>query len=113
MGESELSMFTPSRCEVQLSTYGDGDFFRPHNDSGTPDAADRKISWVSYLDAVPGVRPWTGGELHVQDGVNTIIVTPADGETVFFPSGALHEVKPVAAPPGWVNRRFSANGWLR
>lgn len=109
-----FDLFEPSRCEVQLSSYGDGDYFRQHNDSGTSDAADRKISWVSYLDPIPGSHLWTGGELHVRDGGNKIIYTPADGETVFFPSNALHEVQPVStSSPRWEYRRFSINGWIR
>lgn len=110
--ELKIPYFFPTRCEVQLSSYGDGDYFRTHTDNGTPDAAARRISWVAYLDAVPGLRPWFGGELVAETGRETVAVTPADGETVFFPSAWLHEVRPVAAPPGWTSRRFSVNGWI-
>jgi SM-20-related protein len=100
-------------CEVQLSSYGDGDYFRLHNDNSTPDASGRWLSWVHYLDAIPGEHNWTGGHLMVEDAGARIVVQPADGETVFFPASALHEVTPVSAPHGWTNRRFSVNGWVR
>jgi SM-20-related protein len=104
--------FTPTRCEVQASSYGNGDYFRAHTDNGTPDAAARKLSWVSYLNAWPGDNTWTGGELHVRYDDRTVVYQPADGETVFFSSSALHEIMPVFAPPGWEHRRFSVNGWV-
>ena len=106
----------PWRVEVQLSCYGNGDYFKLHNDSGTPDVATRWLSWVSYLDVGP--RTFTGGELHVHDyvspfgGKGVAVVEPHDGETVFFPANALHEVMPVTAGPEWASRRFSVNGWV-
>lgn len=99
-------------CEVQLSSYGDGEYFRAHSDSGTPDVAHRRLSWVSYLNAWPGPNPFSGGELILYEDHATTTYAPADGETVFFPSELLHEVTTVAAPPGWENRRFTVNGWL-
>lgn len=108
-----LAPFAPQTCEVQLSAYGDGEYFRCHTDDGTPDVAARRLSWVAYLDAVPGHRPWTEGRLIVRDGIVAHVVTPADGETVFFPASALHEILPVVAPPEWPDRRFSVNGWVR
>jgi Rps23 Pro-64 3,4-dihydroxylase Tpa1-like proline 4-hydroxylase len=104
--------FAPSRCEVQLSSYGDGDYFRQHYDNSTPDADTRRISWVSYINAFPGPNPFSGGELVLQGENETTVYTPEDGETVFFASSVLHEIKPVSAPEGWNNRRFSANGWV-
>jgi len=99
-------------CEVQLSSYGDGDYFHAHTDNATPDCAARRVSWVAYLNAWPGPNRYSGGELVLYADDATTTYTPADGETVFFPSSVLHKITPVSAPPGWRNRRFSVNGWL-
>ena len=104
---------TPTICEVQMSSYGGGDYFKTHNDNGTPDVTDRWLSWVHYIYPEPEPRLWMGGQLVIHDVAETITYEPADGETVFFPSSILHEILPVAAPPGWANRRFTVNGWVK
>src|SRR6185503_9993193 len=50
VAETILALYpTHTSCEVQLSSYGDCDYFRAHTDNATPDCAARQISWVSYL----------------------------------------------------------------
>ncbi len=123
-----IDAFAPSRCEVQLSSYGDGDLFRAHTDDGSPDAAARVLSWVIYLDLVKP-RRWTGGKLsfpiwqHIETGGPGYAtdmwipndVTPEDGDAIFFPSSTLHEVMPVSTlgDTSWEARRHTINGWVR
>src|SRR5580765_2796005 len=107
-----VDAFAPSRCEVQLSSYGDGDYFRAHADDGSPDTAARVLSWVIYLDLVKP-RAWYGGNLCLADDVR---FRPEDGTVIFFPSSMIHEVTPVAMDEGdgrWEARRFTVNGWVR
>jgi SM-20-related protein len=99
--------FAPSRCEVQMSCYGEGDKFRPHTDNGSPDAATRVLSWVIYLDLVTPRQWW--GVLKFGDEV----IVPEDGMAIFFPSGEVHEVGDVMAPDEWAARRHTVNGWVR
>ncbi len=116
-----IDAFAPSRCEVQLSSYGDGDLFRAHTDDGSPDAAERVLSWVIYLDLITP-RRWTGGELSFSlgrsigtDGWDLDRITPEDGMAIFFPSSTLHEVLPVSTlgDTSWEARRHTVNGWVR
>lgn len=108
-----IDAFTPSRCEVQLSCYGDGDRFLSHTDNGSPDAADRVLSWVIYVDLVKP-RRWTGGGLVLNDGTDAeVVYAPEDGAAIFFPSTMLHQVMGVNAPDEWNTRRHTVNGWVR
>ena len=103
-----IDEFAPSRCEVQLSSYGNSEGFRQHTDNGSSDAAERVLSWVIYLDLVTP-RMWQGGGLSIGDAV----VRPEDGMAIFFPSEAMHAVMPVRAPDEWLARRHTCNGWVR
>ncbi len=108
--ELNIDIFVPSRCEVQLSSYGDGDKFQPHTDDGSPDAAERVLSWVIYMDLMLP-RRWRGGELWLAPD---FVFQPEDGDAIFFPSSALHEVRPVISfGTSWEARRHTVNGWLR
>lgn len=104
-----IDAFTPSRCEVQLSCYGDGGQFRAHTDNGSPDTAERVLSWVIYLDLVTP-RLWSFGQLQISDH---FLVGIEDGMVIFFPSSILHGVCQVAAPEAWEARRHTCNGWVR
>ncbi len=113
-----IDAFAPSRCEVQMSCYGDGDQFRTHTDNGSPDTAERVLSWVIYLDLVTP-RTWAGGELHIDYEPASESLQPKvlfgieDGMAIFFPSWTLHAVLPVTAPDAWEARRHTVNGWVR
>ena len=105
-----IDAFAPSRCEVQLSRYGDGDYFRPHVDDGSPGTAARVLSWVVYLDLVKP-REWTGGALRL---IDYHFVDPEDGMVIFFPSSKYHEVLPVSVSgETWEKGRHTINGWVR
>ncbi len=104
-----IDAFAPSRCEVQMSCYGDGDQFRAHTDSGSPDTTERVLSWVVYLDLVTP-RLWREGQLQISFDA---LVDIEDGMAIFFPSWTLHAILPVTAPDAWEARRHTCNGWVR
>ena len=107
-----IDAFAPSRCEVQLSCYGNGGHFRAHNDSGTmetsPETVTRVLSYVIYMDLVKP-RPWSGGQLEIFPDVIPI----EDGMAIFFPSEKLHAILPVTASWEWESGRHTVNGWVR
>lgn len=108
--------------EVQLTRYGDGDFYAPHIDCDTPELADRAVAWLWYLHHLP--RPFTGGEVRLYhselrggqvhaDRSRFVEVEPRHNRLCFFDTRQLHEARPVHAPEGFGSGRFSVNGWIR
>jgi SM-20-related protein len=118
----EIEPFPVGDIECQLTAHGDGDFFKLHNDSGSPDTASRVLTYVYYFHRSP--RRFTGGELRVyhsleQGGVMACgeaaaEITPASNSVLFFESFRYHEVLPVSCPGGeFGDGRFTINGWIR
>jgi predicted 2-oxoglutarate/Fe(II)-dependent dioxygenase YbiX len=111
--------------ECQVTSYGEGDFYRPHIDLvDLPDAApgaahqgaQRLVSYAYYLHAMP--KKYTGGDLTIfetADGVETpTTIESKNNRIVFFPSNVLHEVTPVSMADGDLeSSRLSVNGWIR
>ena len=108
--------------ETQFTASGDGDFFKLHNDDGSPDAATRIITYVWYFYREP--KPYQGGELrlyemverdnhwHMTGAYNDIVTS--NNLLVIFPSYFMHEVLPVVEPARqFSNSRFTLNGWVR
>ncbi|MER5710329.1 2OG-Fe(II) oxygenase [Streptomyces sp. NPDC042898] len=108
-----------------LNVHNDGDFYRPHQDTGTEYASRRLLTFVYYLHRTP--RPFGGGELRVFDAALPLHMEPTgdweertwrDWEPehdsiVFFLPTAWHEVRPVVCPGGQhADSRFAVNGWL-
>jgi predicted 2-oxoglutarate/Fe(II)-dependent dioxygenase YbiX len=120
-----LSYTAIEKFECQVTSYGDGDFYRPHidlvdlpdADSGAPPhGAQRLVSYTYYLHAVP--KKYLGGDLTIfapADGDKTrATIESKNNRIVFFPSNVLHEVTPVSMPDGDVeSSRLSVNGWIR
>jgi Rps23 Pro-64 3,4-dihydroxylase Tpa1-like proline 4-hydroxylase len=116
---------TPSaegRLEMQMTAHNDGDYFRLHNDNGSPDTADRVLSYVYYCNLPP--KRFSGGALRLYDsrvengywvGADTFhMVEPIDNSIVFFLSRLVHEVMPIqCASRSFVDSRFTLNGWVR
>jgi SM-20-related protein len=107
--------------ECQATAHNDGDFYRVHNDSGSPLTKHRELSYVYYFRRRSGA--FTGGELRVYDVVvrdgffdaaeTYSLIEPTDNSIVFFPSHAMHEVLPVScATRLFEDSRFSVNGWI-
>jgi Rps23 Pro-64 3,4-dihydroxylase Tpa1-like proline 4-hydroxylase len=112
--------FAVTGLEMQLTASNDGDFFRPHTDSGSGDTGGRDLTFVYFFHREP--RGFSGGALRIfaakrDDGESeypSITIEPAQNEIVFFPSHLLHEILPVRCPSrAFSNSRFTANGWFR
>lgn len=109
-----------ARPELEISAYNDGAFFVPHIDTRTgegPRSSWRIISGVYYLHRQP--KPFEGGELRVyrfgsngEDGEEHVDFTPTANSCIFFPSWALHEVRPVRSTGRFEDSRFAVNIWL-
>jgi SM-20-related protein len=115
---SALEVQLPEITDVerQLTTYGDGGYYKVHTDSRGPDAARRALSWVHYF-AARQPPAYQGGELWVVDpaapDAPPVVVAPDDGTTILFPSELEHEVRPVRVPSGtFADGRFTVNGWV-
>lgn len=117
-----LSPFQTSQIEAQMTAHNDGNFYKIHNDNGSPDTADRILTYVYYFYQAP--KPFTGGELLIYDSkiennyytqADTFTaVEPRNNSIVFFFSRYMHEVLPIQCPSGdFADSRFTVNGWVR
>ncbi|MCS6959777.1 MAG: 2OG-Fe(II) oxygenase [Pseudanabaenaceae cyanobacterium SKYGB_i_bin29] len=114
--------FEVSTIECQLTMHNDGNYYRIHNDNGSPDCATRVLTYVYYFYREP--KGFTGGELRLYNmkEENGYLVAadsytdiqPLNNSVVFFLSSVMHEVLPVRCPSRlFADSRFTINGWLR
>lgn len=114
--------FTLGDVELQVTASNDGEWFKPHRDSGDGPVRGRELTFVYYCHREP--RAFRGGELRMfgpfADADNpatlgdAVTITPPQNSIVFFPSHYLHEVMPVTCPShDFADSRFTYNGWLR
>ena len=114
--------FPIADIEVQLTAHNDGNYYKVHNDNGSPDTATRVFTYVYYFYREP--KPFSGGELLIYDSKiennfyvqadSCQTVEPHNNSIVFFLSRYLHEVLPVRCPSkAFADSRFTINGWLR
>jgi SM-20-related protein len=110
--------------ELQVTSSGDGEWFRAHRDSGHGAVASRTLTFVYYCHREP--RSFTGGELRMFGPVpedrdvddpdvraQAVTIVPPQNSVVFFPSHYLHEVMPVHCPSQrFADSRLTVNGWL-
>jgi len=124
--ELGVERFAIGVIERQITAHDDGDFFSAHTDIGDAFAvsASRRLSYVYYFHEEP--RGFEGGELVLYDRIvhedgsvevaeTFQLIEPADNAIVFFPSDAMHEVRPVrvtgeSEAPG--TTRYTVNGWF-
>jgi SM-20-related protein len=108
--------------ECQLTASNDGDFFRLHNDNGSPDTLPRLLSYVYYFNREP--KGFSGGEFRLYNsrvangryecGEKAADLEPKNNSILFFPSHCHHEVLPVRCPSKtFIDGRFTINGWVR
>jgi SM-20-related protein len=108
--------------ECQLTAHNDANFYKLHNDNGSPETATRAISYVYYFNRAP--RGFSGGALKLHysrvEGLYYVAddrfveIEPIDNSLVLFASHHLHEVLPVTCPSGrFEDSRFTLNGWAR
>jgi Rps23 Pro-64 3,4-dihydroxylase Tpa1-like proline 4-hydroxylase len=105
--------FYPSAVEAQLTAHGDGGFFRAHPDNGTYRLHRRAVSYAYYFSDARS--RFVGGELVFHSdraGGSAATLAPERNSVVFFPSGVVHEVRPVHGAPDFRASRFTINGWL-
>ncbi len=114
--------FKLNTIECQLTMHNDGNYYRIHNDNGSPDCANRVLTYVYYFYREP--KGFRGGELRLYNmkSENGYLVAadsyqdiqPLNNSIVFFFSEVMHEVLPISCPSkNFADSRFTINGWLR
>jgi Rps23 Pro-64 3,4-dihydroxylase Tpa1-like proline 4-hydroxylase len=114
--------FSVGDIETQLTMHNDNNYYKLHNDSGSPDTATRFFTYVYYFNREP--KAFYGGELQIYDSKieNNFYVAdetfrtvePRNNSIVFFLSRYMHEVLPVSCPSkAFADSRFTINGWVR
>jgi SM-20-related protein len=106
----QLSPFSASDIECQLTAHNDGDFYRVHTDNGSSEAAGRQLSYIYYFHRQP--RGFSGGQLKIYDGERSLTLEAEDNTLVVFHSSLEHEVLPIRCSGGFADSRFSVNGWV-
>jgi len=107
--------------DVQITATNDGEFFVAHQDNGGSHFKSRLLSYVYFFHREP--KPFSGGELRLYEPPESAArlkaaprqstITPHRNGIVFFPSGLLHEIRPVEAPSKkFDDSRFTVNGWI-
>ena len=117
-----LPQFPISQVEAQLTGHNDENYYKIHNDNGSPETATRELTYVYYFYREP--KPFSGGELVIYDSKienNYYVqadsfqtVEPRNNSIVFFLSRYMHEVLPIQCPSRqFADSRFTINGWVR
>ena len=117
-----INNFVIGQVESQMTAHNHGNYYKIHNDSGSPDSASRVLTYVYYYNREP--KAFTGGELVIYDSKiengysvgakSHKIIQPTNNTIVFFPSYCMHEVLPVSCPTEYfADSRFTINGWVR
>jgi len=118
----KMQPFEISYIEAQITAHNHGNYYKVHNDNGSPDVADRELTYVYYFYQEP--KQFSGGELLIYDAEikNNMFAkadtyktyTPHNNTLIFFPSYFMHEVLPVSCPSQrFADSRFTINGWVR
>jgi PKHD-type hydroxylase len=92
------------QSKLQLTSYGVGDFFGWHMDSGDKHNSIRKLSITVQLTSTD---EYEGGALQFFKGNDTINAPSEKGTAVIFPSYVAHRVEPVTK-----GCRKSIVGWI-
>ena len=117
-----IPSFSLGEIEAQLTMHNDNNYYKLHNDSGSPDTASRFFTYVYYFNREP--KAFSGGELQIYDSKveNNFYVAdetfrtvePRNNSIVFFLSRYMHEVLRVSCPSkAFADSRFTINGWVR
>ncbi len=106
-----------SHLVTQVTSHGDGDFYRIHSDHGS--TYPRLLSFVFYFSQQP--QQFEGGELQLLDSDlrnecyirKGTLLEPTHNSIIVFPSRYFHQVLPVKSSK--IDRKYgrnSINGWL-
>jgi Rps23 Pro-64 3,4-dihydroxylase Tpa1-like proline 4-hydroxylase len=120
--ELEIADFELTEIESQITAHNHGDFYKIHNDNGSPDSANRLLTYVYYFYQEP--KAFSGGELKIYDSKEDNnyyvaadsykVVEPINNSIIFFLSRYMHEVLPVqCVSQNFADSRFTINGWIR
>jgi Rps23 Pro-64 3,4-dihydroxylase Tpa1-like proline 4-hydroxylase len=97
--------------ESVVSYYGDGAFYKKHQDTRWDHITYRLVSLVYYVNKAPA--GFTGGELILWHETDHLRIEPLHNRAVIFPSFCYHEVEPVRMRNDvWESGRFSLNHWI-
>lgn len=118
----KMPPFEIDDIECQLTAHNDGNYYKVHNDNGSPEVATRELTYVYYFFQEP--KKFDGGELRIFDSKveNNVFAkldthktfVPLNNTIIFFPSHYMHEVLPVSCPSRkFADSRFTINGWVR
>lgn len=105
--------FEPGNIECQMTISHGGDYFKQHNDNGTPDTETRRLTYVWYC-LLTDYKKFDGGDLRIQVDSDNIFIPPNHNSIIWFPSGLWHEVMPIQLHSDkWEDGRMTLNGWIR
>jgi hypothetical protein len=97
--------------EAVLSRYGEGAFYKKHQDTRRDHITYRLVTLVYYVNQVPA--RFTGGALKIWHEDECLPVEPRHNRAVVFPSFCFHEVETVRMEgEKWEEGRFSLNYWI-
>ncbi|MEB3341678.1 2OG-Fe(II) oxygenase [Okeania sp.] len=113
--------FPIAKIEAQVTAHNHGNYYHAHDDNGTPNVAQREITYVYYFYQQP--KQFSGGELVLYDEkINNNLYQQANSfkkiavknnTIVFFLSRYWHEVLPINCPSkNFADSRFTINGWV-
>jgi SM-20-related protein len=109
------------RISVQITSTGNGDFYKLHTDNSVQDTNRRFLSFVYFCHPCP-VR-FQGGELRIYStrehgeindpNIHVHAISPEQNRIVFFQSDFVHEISPVVcASARLADTRLTVNGWV-
>jgi hypothetical protein len=97
--------------EAVISRYGDGAFYKKHQDTRRDHITYRLVTMVYYINQLPA--QFTGGTLVIWSGDESLACEPRHNRAIVFPSFCFHEVENTTLSSNdWSNGRFSINYWM-
>lgn len=108
--------FEPSKAEMHLLSYRDGEFFKAHDDNRR--SVTRRLTAVYYFFRDP--KQFSGGDLLLYDTdlenrlplARFTRLVPENNSLVLFPSSYFHQVTPIHGPREIEDGRFALVTWL-
>lgn len=93
----DLRRFSIARNDFSCLAYGNGNFFRRHQDVIRSDLFPRRITWIYYFFKEPAA--FQGGDVLFYRGEEKVSrISPSSGMLVAFDSSLQHEATTVCLP---------------
>jgi Rps23 Pro-64 3,4-dihydroxylase Tpa1-like proline 4-hydroxylase len=116
-----LPLCRARRISVQMTSTGDGGFYKPHSDNSPLDINRRVLSFVYFCNRYP--VGFQGGDLRIystreysereEPSVQVHAISPDQNRIVFFRSDFIHEICPVVCTSKKLaDTRLTVNGWI-